>query len=1244
MTSISENHMNLIPFAESLSEPNVSPIGANDSFLKNGNLNDNGSFSSSSPSNGDAQESTSSSHRHHIITSSPMAVSALPSDFWGDSGVFSAGRHEPSSSDQECTVQIGSTSAATNGEAPPTTSTTSTSGGSLSSTVDVRPFLDLTDDGCSSKPTTKSSKSDAPLKKIEDFVAKTMAVKQSARRNIRLMKSTKQLNPETVRAMEEENARILEIETSETMMPSPDPEIEILTIEVPSEQQPQPIALRSHLIKPPPAYAGPSTSSFAGDDDLEIIDVSPPNSIQPQQSDSSGSGGNSGDIIFVSNRDRYPSVSSFHCDDAENRPDEDGKVLINVGRMKREPCIYVAQELVPHLKPHQIGGIRFMFATLIESTTKFANTAGNGAVLAHSMGLGKTLQVITFLDAIFRQITISSVLIVAPLNTMAHWMAEFTKWLPLERRPERLQLYCIRDQKSAARNALIKSWATDGGVLLIGYEKLRAIVDRGHVGGALKRGKKRKAAEADVETPIPPALPKPEGKTVPEEQTAASSRNGASPLDSTAQATTDVEAARLILEAGQIVICDEGHRIKSADAAVTKVLKKVKTRRRIILTGYPLQNNLMEYWCMIDFVRPFLLGNEAEFSNLFKNPIENGQCKDSTERDRKVMRQRTYILQRTLCRIVQRRDSRPLIAELPKKREFALIFKQTPSQANLCKNLFEELTKHRDSLNAVALYTTFRNITHHPAIFFSHLNKLAESANANIALGQADTSGPICQLLVNLVQQGKWERFIANLDSFKFDEIHSGKILFLKHLVEEAVIKLKEKIIIFTQSIDVLDYLQEYLPTLLPEPGEDPQFPATLRIDGSTTSLERERLINLFNDDAHRTQIFVISTEAGGIGINLTGGCRVVLMDVSWNPSKDIQAISRIYRYGQKNISSIYRLVGAGSMERCVFDRQTHKQFLFKRVIDDKSPTLALNQADIGSLFKMDHDCDPATWHKGCEEPFPEEAKNDDILAALDTSPVFRQYLSEAPKVMDSILEADDTAQLSEYERREADVSFHREKNHDNGSFRRNGGPRHGISSMPVSNLSTPSGARPMEFHPLPQRPHPNQRVWPSTAHGQPTVRPSLTVPPARPELVPLNAIVRDATVVAQIRQEIDLKRDFNLGVGDILEKYAREQRMTCNRHRVVDRHGAPAIVYALNVPGTLANYVVKSDGSCWRMMNIPMPPTPAAPPSPAPSPLLMPAAPPPAAPPSPSSVLPPPVSSPPRSTADVLAANGINF
>jgi RAD54-like protein 2 len=178
----------------------------------------------------------------------------------------------------------------------------------------------------------------------------------------------------------------------------------------------------------------------------------------------------------------------------------------------------------------------------------------------------------------------------------------------------KFRLFAISEAKSITTRAKeILTWRKTGGVLLLGYEMYRILT--------LDNNKNKKDEDMD-----PKILN---------------------------DINSKVKEA-LIDPGPDLIVCDEGHRIKNCNAATSQALKKIKTKRRIVLTGYPLQNKLLEYWCMVDFVRPNYLGLKGEFVNMFERPITNGQCTDSTPHDRQQMKWRAHVLYQLLKGFVQR--------------------------------------------------------------------------------------------------------------------------------------------------------------------------------------------------------------------------------------------------------------------------------------------------------------------------------------------------------------------------------------------------------------------------------------------------------------------------------------------------------------------------------------------------------------------------------------------------------------
>ena len=154
-------------------------------------------------------------------------------------------------------------------------------------------------------------------------------------------------------------------------------------------------------------------------------------------------------------------------------------------------------------------------------------------------------------------------------------------------------------------------------------------------------------------------------------------------------------------------------------ASTSLALKQIKSKRRIVLTGYPLQNNLLEYWCMVDFVRPSYLGTKTEFSNMFERPIQNGQCIDSTPQDCKLMRYRAHVLHSLLKGFVQRRSHSVLQKCLPDKTEHVLLIRLTPFQRKLYTVFMDEVVRSKKVPNPLKAFAVCCKIWNHPDVLYN---------------------------------------------------------------------------------------------------------------------------------------------------------------------------------------------------------------------------------------------------------------------------------------------------------------------------------------------------------------------------------------------------------------------------------------------------------------------------------------------------------------------------------------------
>ncbi|KAJ2826880.1 hypothetical protein GGI24_002793 [Coemansia furcata] len=452
--------------------------------------------------------------------------------------------------------------------------------------------------------------------------------------------------------------------------------------------------------------------------------------------------------------------------------------------------------------------------------------------------------------------------------------------------------------------------------------------------------------------------------------TVASGRDSSSSPGPTDPESPQVLVQRYLLEEGPcLVVADEGHVIKNSDALLSKYVNMLKTKVCMCLMGYPLQNNLVEYWTMVNFCSPKFLGELADFRNSYVNPIGNGLYLDSSPTDKRTSMLCMKVLQSLLESIVDCCDMNVLHSQLPHKAEYVITCPLTPAQMHLYSAYLahvvgigpnsedSSIVQAASSQNLLVHCSVLSSICNHPAICHSVVTSntststaaAAKRAQAEILPISIDESASLDQLedLAQELGSGGGSSNIGgrNIDWCKdifasYSEpdqnlclpSHCLKVVLMLDIICLSIAQ-GEHMLVFMCSIPTLDYLQQAVQAsgILDTSG------SSLCIDGSTNVSYHQDLIDSFNTPDSPHYLFFISSGTGSISINLVAASQVIIFDVGWNLLYDKQAITHAYRYGQCRHVYVYHLITVGTWEDNIFSNNMFKVAMTCRIVDCQS-------------------------------------------------------------------------------------------------------------------------------------------------------------------------------------------------------------------------------------------------------------------------------------------------------------------
>ena len=494
------------------------------------------------------------------------------------------------------------------------------------------------------------------------------------------------------------------------------------------------------------------------------------------------------------------------------------------------------QSLILQMRPHQIEGAMFILDLLLgkkqvnndeDKDLNLDLSVMSGAILADEMGTGKTLTSLSVLWSLCRHGRCKGI-IVCPKSLLGNWEAEIKKWLP----------------SSLARTALYVR-GTGAGQNGPDATVNRFITTHASVHPVLVINYEMFRSFSDALNTV-----------------------------------TSLE----------VLICDEGHRLKNAYGNKTSLaLGNSIATKRLVLTGTPIQNNLEELYAVVQFAAPGFLGMLSEFKSKYVDVISKCRESNCSDIQRKKGLEAATKLKRLLSYILLRRTQDSVLGSiLPPRTDYTIQCYLQKEQKELYIN---ESKKILDNL----------------------LNDEQSRQINNTDKNKSPMNGVLSQLLKL--------RLICNNSSndSNSDNSISSKLSVLEKMLLSVKSIGSEKVVVVSNFMSTLDQIFSI--------GKSHKW-SMLRLDGSVQPEKRMKIVQHFNNPTSEFFLMLLSAKAGGVGLNLTGASRLILFEPDWNPAIDLQAMGRIWRDGQTKPVFIYRLICNGTIEECILNRQREKNEL----------------------------------------------------------------------------------------------------------------------------------------------------------------------------------------------------------------------------------------------------------------------------------------------------------------------------